>query len=44
MTEVIIRRGLEMSETELTDLEKAKDEYRALIEQSREHWAEAKAR
>jgi hypothetical protein len=28
---------------ELTDLEKTTNEYRALIEQSREHWAEGKA-
>lgn len=44
MTEAIVRRGLEMSETDLTDLEKTKAEYRGVIEASREHWAEAKAR
>lgn len=44
MTELTVRRGFELSETELTDLEATKDQYRALIEESRKHWAEEKAR
>jgi hypothetical protein len=44
MVETIARRGLEMSDTELTDLEAKKAEYRAVIEESRQHWAEARAK
>jgi hypothetical protein len=43
-TEIIIRRGLEMSEIELTDLEATKAAYRTMIETQRERWAETKAR
>lgn len=42
--EVIALRAFDMSKAELTDLEKTKAAYRAMIEGSREHWAEAKAR
>jgi hypothetical protein len=44
MTEIITREAFKMSGTELTDLEKIKTEYRGVIEGSREHWAENKAR
>jgi hypothetical protein len=43
-TEIIIRRGLEMSETELTDLEATKAAYRTVIETKRAEWSETKAR
>jgi hypothetical protein len=44
MMEVIARKGFEMASEELTDLEQQTAEYRGMIEGSREHWAENKAR
>ena len=43
MTEIIIRRGFDLKEIELTDLENTKAAYRELIEESREYWQEKKA-
>jgi hypothetical protein len=42
--EIIIRRGFELSETELTDLEATKAAYRQVIETKRADWSETKAR
>lgn len=43
-TELIVRRGFDLSKTELTDLEATKQSYRKVIDQARERWAEARAR
>jgi len=43
-TEIIMRKGFELSETELTGLEETKADYREVIEHSRELGAESKAK